>query len=110
DIGTVTLWYEGRQVGQAAFVGSMTTATATIASTVTLPQDTDVVLNLKASFPFPPQKDIERVIVNLVDGPSTQATGQSSGSLVNASGSTSFIGVTLLGAASHTPPPVDSGS
>lgn len=95
DLSSVSVWYQGQQIASALF-GSATNATATIANPITLPQDFDVLLTIKANFPAALGKDQDRIILNLVDGPSTQAVGVWSGKLINATGGTNFPGVVVM--------------
>jgi hypothetical protein len=96
DIGTVSVWDGGTQIGTATFTADSGTATTTFATPLALAKDTDKQLTIKADF--------GAIGTNLsgtpgrlvkVDYNSAQGTGVDSGLTVEGSGSTGFAGARL---------------
>ncbi len=94
DLNQVTIWDGATQVGTATFTGNGSIATSTFATAVTLPKDTDKVLTIKADLASigTSQSGTEGHLV-IVNYNSADTTGQSSGTNVQGSGSTSVSGV-----------------
>lgn len=103
DLVQVSIWDGATQVGTAVFTGSNTVATSTLSTTVLLPKDADKDLTVKIDFAqigtgfTGVQGDLVAVDNNAtVDSTGTQGTGVSSGTTINATGSTAVSGVRLF--------------
>lgn len=94
DLMQVTIWDGATQVGTATFTGGGSTATSTFSTPVSLPKDTDKVLTVKADLSAigTSQAGTEGHLV-VINYNSADATGQSSGTNIQGSGSTSVTGV-----------------
>lgn len=101
DLVQVSIWDGGTQVGTATFTGGSTVATSTT-MTVTLPKDADKDLTIKIDLAqvgtgqTGTQGALIAIDYNAADTTGTQATGQGSGTTINATGSTAVSGVRLF--------------
>mgnify|MGYP001563713570 CR=1 FL=1 len=103
DLVQVSIWDGTTQVGTATFTGSNTNATSTLSTPVTLPKDTDKDLMVKADFAQigSSQPGTQGALVAIdnnatADSTGTQGTGVSSGTTINAIGSTAVSGIRLF--------------
>ncbi|MBI5816844.1 MAG: hypothetical protein HZB09_00245, partial [Candidatus Yonathbacteria bacterium] len=103
DLVQVSIWDGATQVGTATFTGSNTAATSTLTSTVALPKDADKDLTVKVDLAnigagyTGTQGALIAVDNNAsTDTTGTQGTGASSGTTINATGSTAVSGIRLF--------------
>jgi hypothetical protein len=101
DLIQVSVWDGATQVGTAVFTGGNKNATSTFSSAVALPKDADKDLTIKVDFAqigsgfTGVQGDLIAVDAD-TNGTNTQGSGASSGTTINAGGSTSVSGVRLF--------------
>ncbi|TAN36583.1 peptidoglycan-binding protein [Patescibacteria group bacterium] len=102
DLVQVSIWDGATQVGTATFTGTNTVATSTLATTVVLPKDTDKDLTVKVDLAqvgsgyTGTQGALVAIDFNSADTTGTQGTGSSSGTTINATGSTAASGIRLF--------------
>jgi hypothetical protein len=101
DLVQVSVWDGATQVGTAVFTGANRNATSTFASAVALPKDADKDLTIKVDFAqigsgfTGVQGDLIAVDAD-TNGTNTQGSGASSGTTINATGTTAVSGVRLF--------------
>lgn len=99
DLIKVTLWDGATQVGEAFFTGTNTTATSTLSVPVTLPQNQDKTLIVKADLTTigsgPTDIGVQGHLLSVDANASTKGVGSSSGT-VWATGSTAFSGLRIF--------------
>jgi len=102
DLVQVSIWDGATQVGTATFTGTNTVATSTLATTVVLPKDADKDLTVKVDLAqigsgyTGTQGALVAIDFNSADTTGTQGTGASSGTTINATGSTASSGIRLF--------------
>lgn len=102
DLVQVSIWDGATQVGTATFTGTNTVATSTLTSTVVLPKDADKDLTVKVDLAqigagfTGTEGALIAIDINNNDSTGTQGTGASSGSVVNATGTTAATGVRMF--------------
>lgn len=100
DLIQVSLWDGGTQVGTATFVGSNTNATSTLSIPVIVPkdQDKDIIVKIDLANVGTSQSGTQGALIAVdinTNSTNTQGVG-SSGTTINASGSTSFSGTRMF--------------
>ncbi len=103
DIVQVTLWDGLNQIGTATFLGSNTSATTTLATSLLLPKDTDKDITVKVDLAQvgTSQAGTEGALISVdsnasTDTLGTDGTGVSSGATKYATGSSAFAGIRLF--------------
>lgn len=90
DVVTAYLYANGSQIGSMQFVSGSTSATSTLATSLSLPKDTDVLVTVKADLASvgTGQSGTPGTLIK-VDPLNAEATGQSSGTTIGTSASQS---------------------
>jgi hypothetical protein len=101
DLVQVSIWDGATQVGTAVFTGTNVNATSTFSSSVTLPKDTDKDLTVKVDLAQvgTSQPGTQGALIAIdadTNGTNTQGTGISSGTTINATGTTAVSGIRLF--------------
>lgn len=102
DLVKVSIYDGAVKVGEATFVGSQTTGTSTLMSSVLLPKDTDKTLTVKAQLASIGTSQAVTFSGHLLaidvdtNSTNTQGTGVDSGNTINVTGSSAVAGVRIL--------------